>query len=94
MGTPRQVIKELLLAETLSSLQLSRLLSLPEKEVLDHLAHIARAPGVGHQFQIMPAACRHCGFVFRKRDRLSIPSRCPICHHEAISRPRFTLVKK
>jgi transcriptional regulator len=94
MLTARQSIKELLLAGPRSSLELSQMLSLPEKEILEHLAHIARAPGAGHQFLIIPAACKHCGFVFKKRERLTTPSRCPICHHESISRPRFQLKKQ
>ncbi len=94
MVTARQAIKELLAEEPRSSLELSQLLSLPEKEVLDHLGHIARAQGEDYRFQIIPAVCKHCGFVFKKRGRLSVPSRCPICHHESISRPRFALVRK
>lgn len=93
MVTPRQAIKELLQEETLSSLELSRLLSLPEKEVLEHLEHIARAPGPGLRFLLIPAECKHCGFVFKKRERLTTPSRCPLCHHESIRRPRFVLVR-
>lgn len=94
MTTIRQAIKELLLAGPRSSLELSQLLSLPEKEILDHLAHIARAPGRGFQFRLIPSACKHCGFIFKKRERLTIPSRCPRCQHESISRPRFALIKK
>ena len=94
MVTTRQAIKELLLEESLSSLELSQRLSLPEKDVLDHLHHIARAPGPGLAFQITPAACNHCGFIFKKRERLTIPSRCPICRHESIRRPRFALVRQ
>ena len=94
MNTLRQLIKELLLEETLSSLELSQLLGRPEKEVLDHLAHIARAPGPGLRFQITPAVCKSCGFAFKKRQRLTTPSRCPICQHEGIRRPRFALIRK
>ena len=94
MNTLRQMLKELLLEESLSSLELSQRLSLPEKEVLDHLTHLARAPGAGLQFQIVPAVCKACGFGFKKRERLTTPSRCPLCHHEAIRRPRFGLVRK
>jgi predicted Zn-ribbon and HTH transcriptional regulator len=93
MGTPRQAIKEVLQEETLSSLELSQRLSLSEKEVLEHLTHIARAPGPGFKFKLTPAVCKHCGFGFKKRDRLTTPSRCPICHHESIRRPRFALVR-
>lgn len=94
MVTTRQAIKELLLEEPLSSLELSQSLSLPEKEILDHLDHIARAPGPGLSFEIIPAVCKHCGFAFKKRKRLTIPSRCPICRRESIRRPRFALVKQ
>jgi predicted Zn-ribbon and HTH transcriptional regulator len=92
--TSRQALKELLLEESLSSLELSQILSLPEREVLGHLDHIARAPGPGLQFLITPAACNHCGFTFKKRERLSIPSRCPVCRHESIRRPRFALLRQ
>jgi predicted Zn-ribbon and HTH transcriptional regulator len=94
MSTLRQAIKEVLQAETLSSLELSQRLSLPEKEVLDHLAHIARASGPGQRLQVTPAVCKHCGFVFKKRERLTTPSRCPLCHHESIRRPRFALMRQ
>ncbi len=93
MVTARQAIKELLQDEALSSLELSQRLSLAEKEVLDHLTHIARAPGLGLKFQITPAVCKHCGFAFKKRERLTTPSRCPLCQHESIRRPRFALLR-
>jgi predicted Zn-ribbon and HTH transcriptional regulator len=94
MSTLRQAMKDLLAEQPRSSLELSQLLSLPEKEVLEHLSHLARAPGPGRHFHIIPAVCKHCGFVFRKRDRLTRPSRCPICQHESIRRPRFALMEK
>jgi len=94
MNTVRQMIKELLLEDSLSSLELSQRLSLSEKEVLEHLTHIARAPGPGFRFQMNPSVCKHCGFAFKKRERLTTPSRCPICHHESIRRPRFALLRQ
>ena len=93
MGTIRQAIRELLLEQPLSTLELSRRLSLPEKEVYDHLQHLARAPGAGYRFHIIPAVCRKCGFTFSKRERLTTPSRCPICRHQSLQRPRFGLVE-
>ena len=92
MSTPRQAMKELLAEQPRSSLELSQLLSLSEKEVLDHLAHLARSPGPGRHFRIIPAVCKNCGFRFRKRDRLTRPSRCPLCQHQSITRPRFSLI--
>ena len=94
MSTTRQIMRELLAEQPRSSLELSQLLSQSEKEVLGHLAHLARAPGPGRRFHLIPAVCKHCGFVFRKRDRLTRPSRCPLCQHQSISRPRFALVER
>jgi hypothetical protein len=94
MITQRQAIKELLGEQPYSALELSQRLSLSEKEVLGHLAHIARAPGPGCHFQITPAICKHCGFIFKKRERLTSPSRCPLCRHQSITRPRFALVER
>ncbi len=93
MLTIRQAIRELLLEQPLSALELSQRLALPEKEVVDHLEHLARAPGPGLKFQLQPAECKLCGFVFRKRGRLTTPSRCPRCRMQSIRRPRFALVK-
>jgi predicted Zn-ribbon and HTH transcriptional regulator len=89
--TPRQALKALLREHDRSVRELSQLLSLSEKEVLDHLHHIAKAPGLNFQFIIIPAQCRHCGFVFKKRERLKTPSRCPICRQSSIARPRYAL---
>jgi transcriptional regulator len=93
METLRQAIKELLLEGPYSSLEISQALSISEREALDHLTHIARAPGPGCSFKITPAVCKHCGFTFKKRERLTIPSRCPLCRQESIRRPRFQMVK-
>lgn len=89
--TLRQAIRELLLEQPLSALELSRRLSLPEKEVVEHLAHLARAPGPGLEFVMEPPVCKLCGFTFGKRERLTTPSRCPRCRGQSMSRPRFHL---
>jgi predicted Zn-ribbon and HTH transcriptional regulator len=91
MITIRQALKALLQEGALSALELSQRLSVPEKEVYDHLRHLARAPGPGWRFHLIPAVCRKCGFTFAKRDRLTSPSRCPICRHQSIKRPRFAM---
>jgi predicted Zn-ribbon and HTH transcriptional regulator len=91
LQTPRQALKTLLLEQDRSVRELSQLLSLSEKDILTHLEHIAQAPGQGCQFVLIPARCRQCGFVFKKRDRLTTPSRCPLCRQTAIARPRYAL---
>jgi predicted Zn-ribbon and HTH transcriptional regulator len=89
--TIRQALKQLLQEQPCSALELSQHLSIPEKEVYEHLQHLARAPGQGFRFHLIPAVCRHCGFTFTKRERLTSPSRCPICRYQSIKRPRFAL---
>ena len=91
MITIRQALKELLREEALSALEISQRLSISEKEVYEHLEHLARAPGPGLRFHLVPASCRRCGFTFAKRQRLTTPSRCPVCRQESIKRPRFAL---
>ncbi len=91
MLTLRQAIRELLREEPHSALELSQRLSLPEKEVYGHLQHVARNPGAGWRFHLIPAVCRICGFTFSKRQRLTIPSRCPVCRRQSIQRPRYVL---
>jgi predicted Zn-ribbon and HTH transcriptional regulator len=94
MQTIRQALRELLREEPLSALELSRQLSLPEKEVYHHLQHLARAPGEGWRFRLIPAVCRKCGFTFTKRERLTPPSRCPVCRSQSIQRPRFAIISR
>ena len=94
MQTIRQAMRELLLEEPRSALELSRRLFLPEKEVYPHLQHLARAPGEGRRFRVIPAVCRKCGFTFTKRERLTTPSRCPACRGQSIQRPRFAILPR
>jgi hypothetical protein len=91
MITIRQALKELLQEQEYSAQELSQRLSIPEKEVYEHLQHVARAPGPGWRFRLTPAVCRTCGFTFAKRERLTIPSRCPVCRRQSLQRPRFAL---
>ncbi len=87
--TIRQALKTLLLSQDRSLRELSQLLSLPEKEILSHLEHLAQHPGAGYRFVIIPARCRQCGFVFHKRQRVTAPSRCPRCRQTDLARPRY-----
>lgn len=91
MVTIRQALRQILQERPYSALELSQRLSIPEKEVYEHLQHVARAPGPGLRFHLIPAACRTCGFSFTKRKRLTVPSRCPVCRRQSIKRPRFAL---
>ena len=69
--------------------QISQLFRIREKEALDHLKHIARS----YRIRMDPPACQRCGFIFKKRERLNTPSRCPLCKSESISPPRYQVLR-
>jgi predicted Zn-ribbon and HTH transcriptional regulator len=82
--------------------EISQEVRLSEKEVLDHLRHIAAAGGSGgaggakgaakgRRFEIIPSECFSCGFSFAKRKRPGRPGRCPVCKSERISEPRYVI---
>jgi len=90
MLTPRKRIAEALEREDLDLREISKLFGMKEKEVLDHLTHIAKSVHPRHLIA-EPASCMECGFSFKKRTRLGTPGRCPICKSEQISPPRFKI---
>ncbi len=91
--TIRQEIKELLTNNMLTAKDISKIIRIKEKDVIDHLNHIAMSAGKKN-FIMEPSVCMKCGFVFNKREKVKSPSRCPICKHEGISEPRFGIKKE
>lgn len=90
--TTRHAIIALLIAGPLSAAEISAVVGLPEKEVSGHLEHIRRSlHATGAVLEVEPAECRQCGFVFAKRERMSSPGKCPVCRHEAICDPLFSI---
>jgi predicted Zn-ribbon and HTH transcriptional regulator len=88
--TTRRQILTLLQEGPHTAKEISSSIHRPEKEVESHLEHLRKSLRCeGRQLDRIPAECRECGFVFRKRDRLKAPSRCPVCKGEAISDPSF-----
>lgn len=78
--TVRQQLFDLLSAEDMTVRDLSQAVSIPEKEVMEHLVHIDRsAQRLGKKLMVTPYKCLSCGFVFEKRSRLTKPGRCPNC---------------
>jgi len=89
--TPRQRIIDLITGTRLSSYLLAQMLDIRERQVEDHLAHVAKtiARDKTRRFILDPARCQECGFVFRDRTKLTRPSRCPHCRSEGIAPPRY-----
>jgi len=92
--TIRREIRSLLENRAFSAREISACIGVSEREVYEHLEHILRTINRReHNFVVTPAACKKCGFVFRKRERLRKPGKCPVCRHEMISDPFFSVKK-
>jgi len=90
--TLRQQIIDLLTGENLTVRDLSQAVSIPEKEVMDHLDHIDRSlRSQGRKLLEIPYECLSCGFVFDKRKRFSRPGRCPECRNSHIKTARYRI---
>ncbi len=88
--TLRKEMAEVLGRETLDLRGISKRFGVREKEALEHLEHIAKSVRSGRLIA-EPARCDRCGFSFRKRSRLSTPSRCPVCKGESVTPPLFKI---
>jgi len=90
--TVRHAIMTLLSDETVTALDISREVRIPEREVSGHLEHIRRTlRTTGLRLHVVPAECGECGFVFHKRERLTKPGKCPVCRSGHISEPLFSI---
>jgi transcriptional regulator len=94
--TLRQQVKDLLMATPLSSRQLAKIVGIPEREVEDHISHIIKSVAQARSlsFILEPSKCRHCGFTFRDRSKITRPSRCPRCHSEDITEPQYSIERQ
>lgn len=94
--TPRQRIKDLLTITPLTARRIAEVVGIPERQVEEHLRHIVQSIARDQtvRFVLEPAACKDCDFVFRERNRITRPSRCPQCRSEAISEPRYSIASK
>jgi predicted Zn-ribbon and HTH transcriptional regulator len=80
--TIRQQIIDLLGAGEATLRDISQGVGIPEKEAVDHLAHIERSVrNQGKKLLEIPCRCLSCGFIFEKRRRFTKPGRCPVCRN-------------
>ncbi|MBN1103858.1 MAG: transcriptional regulator [Deltaproteobacteria bacterium] len=76
----------------MSAKELSQRLGMREREIYEHLAHIAKSAAArGKRLQVPPFACLSCGYVFRERARFTRPGRCPRCRESHIQTPVYRL---
>ena len=93
MPTLRQKIISLLSDTEMSTREISGQVGLPEKEIVEHLAHIARSlASQNKKLVIAPAICLGCQYVFENRRRFTRPGRCPNCKKSHIQSQRFRII--
>lgn len=72
--------------------ELSQTLGASERDLLEHLPHLARSLSHGSErLTVEPARCLGCGFEFEERMRFKKPGRCPSCKSTRIALPRFAI---
>ena len=92
METVRQQIISLLSQKEMDARALSREVRIREKEVYDHLVHIARSLAAkGRRLTVRPSRCFQCDYVFEDRKRLTRPGRCPRCKSTRLQNPVFSI---
>ena len=88
----RQKIRIMLAEGKVSAKEISMAVGIREKDVFGHLEHIQQSCRRGkEQLAIIPPVCKGCGFVFKKRTRLTKPGKCPICRGSTIEEPLYYL---
>ena len=92
-ATVRQALERALLEEALTLRELSQRVGVSEKQLGEHLEHLAKSlKSRGLRLLREPAHCLACGFLFRDRQRMTAPSRCPQCKSERVEPATFRLV--
>ncbi len=92
METIRQQIIECLSNHAMRAIDISQALGIMEKEVYNHLPHIARSVAKSSKKLIIhPSECLKCGYVFKDRKRFTRPGRCPECKGSHIQRPYYEI---
>jgi predicted Zn-ribbon and HTH transcriptional regulator len=91
--TLRAALRDLLRSsEPRTIRELSQSLGESERELYEHLEHLARSlPHTKERLKIEPSRCLACGFEFEERTRLKKPGRCPNCKATRISPPRYLI---
>ena len=90
MQTIRQQMIVLLSEKEMGARELSQAMRIREKEVYEHLSHIARsAAAQGKKLIILPFRCLVCGYVFQERKRFTRPGRCPRCKKTHVQEPTY-----
>jgi len=90
--TVREALREELLRGAATARELSERVSIPEKDVAEHLEHLEKSLRTrGERLVVEPATCIACGYAFARRARLTRPGACPECRSTRIDPPAFRI---
>ena len=88
--TVREALAAVLREGPATARDLSRRVGIPEREVHDHLEHLARSlRGRGERLVVEGPRCLDCDFAFPGRTRTKRPGHCPRCRGRRITLPVF-----
>lgn len=88
--TRRRELVEVLGKDKKTVKQLADLFRVEPKFILEDLKHISISlKNVHKKLKEQFPLCNICGYEFRKREKLSRPSKCPKCRSEDITEPVF-----
>lgn len=90
--TVRETLRKVLREGPATARDLSAIAGIREKEVADHLGHLARSlPHGGERLVVEPARCLACDYRFSDRTRLTRPGACPSCRSTRIDPQVFRI---
>ncbi len=90
--TIRAALRRALQEGPATARDLSAVVGIREKDVADHLAHLARSLSRSNERLVVePASCIACGYRFGERTRLTRPGACPRCRSTRIDPPVFRI---
>ena len=90
----RKELIDALLNHPMSLQDLAMVMEEPVHDMEDDLRHLKKSlRHSAYRLEIIPARCRHCGFVFH-RDKMGKPGKCPKCSATWISAPLLTIKEK
>ena len=81
--TRREDIERILSEKEISLQQLANALRITMKELLEDLEHVKYSIRP-RKIKSTPAFCKKCNFIFREREKLKPPTKCPRCRSEWI----------
>ena len=91
----RESLREALREGPATARELSACVGIREREVAEHLEHLARTlAAAGERLALDPATCLACGYVFRGRTRFSRPSACPRCRSTRVEPPAVRIERR